>query len=65
MAKIYKLMVGLKQINDVHYYEGVAITHAEYFAEDTGETVEIWVAEEHDIVPHDLLEWTLLREVKI
>lgn len=59
MAKIYQLMIGKEQIGEVVYDEHDAIAHAEQVSIDTGKPVEIWEAEEHGIVPYDLLTWRL------
>lgn len=60
MAKIYQLMIGKKQIGEDVYDERDAIAHAEQVSIDSGKTVEIWMAEEHEVVPYDLLTWKLM-----
>ena len=61
MAKIYQLMIGRKQINDLYYDEDDARENAMQIAIDTGDPVEIWAAEEHAVIPVDLLNWRLIR----
>ena len=64
MEKIYQLMMGKKQVNDLYYDETDAFENAKQIVIDTGKTVEIWVAEEIEGVPVDALEWTLNRIVE-
>ena len=61
MNKLYQLMIGKKEINDLYYNEDDARENAMQAAIDTGLPVTIWVAEEVEGVPVDELEWRLNR----
>jgi hypothetical protein len=66
MGKIYQLMMGKKQVNDLYYDETDAFENAKQIVIDTDKPIEIWdkpieiwVAEEIEGVPVDALEWFL------
>ncbi len=63
MTKIYQLMIGKKQINDLYYNEDDARENAKQIAIDTGKTIVIWVAEEIEGLELCQLEWSLNRIV--
>jgi len=67
MVTIYQLMKNKKQIGDVYYNWGDAISNAMQIVTDSRigiwEHVEIWAAEEIDDIPVDCLEWTKVSEV--
>lgn len=67
MTTIYQLMKNNKQINDIYYNWGDAISNAMQIVTDSRigiwERVEIWAAEEIDDIPVDCLEWTKVSEV--
>lgn len=68
MTKIYQLMKNGKQIGDVYYNWGEAISNAMQIAIGSRTVgldgrVEIWEAEEIEDIPYDALEWTKFSEV--
>lgn len=60
MAKIYQLMIGNEQVNDVYYDEIDARANAVQIHLDRGMTVTVWEAEEIEDVPYDALKWTII-----
>ena len=63
MAKIYQLMIGRSQINDLYYDRDDAIESARQHVRDTGTPVSVWVAEDIEGVTVDVLDWTMLTTV--
>ena len=64
MTKIYQLMIGRNQINDLYYDRDDAAENAKQLSLDTGMPVSIWVAEEIEGVSVDVLDWTILTTVR-
>ena len=64
MAKIYQLMIGNNQINDLYYDRDDATENAKQLTLDTGMPVAIWEAEEIEGVSVDVLDWTTLTTVR-
>ena len=60
MTKIYQLMIGRSQINDLYYDRDDAIESAKQLTLDTGLPVSVWVAEDIEGVSADELDWTTL-----
>ena len=58
MTKIYQLMIGRRQVNDLYYDRDDVIENAKQLVRDTGLPVSVWVAE--DIEGVDELDWTTL-----
>ena len=65
MTKIYQLMIGRRQVNDLYYDRDDAIENAKQLVRDTGMPVSVWVAENIEGVPADELDWTRLTTVLI
>ena len=63
MTKIYQLMIGRKQVNDLYYDRDDAIESAKQHVRDTGMPVSVWVAEDIEGVPADELDWTALTAI--
>ena len=63
MTKIYQLMIGRNQINDLYYDRDDAIENAKQHVRDTGMPVSVWVAEDIEGVPVDELDWTTLTTI--
>ena len=61
MAKLYQLMIGRSQKNDLYYYRDDAIESARQHVRDTGTPVSVWVAQ--DIEGVDELDWTTLTTI--
>ena len=61
MTKIYQLMLGRKQVNDLYYDRDDAIENAKQLVRETGIPVSVWVAE--DIEGVDELDWTTLTTI--
>ena len=64
MTKIYQLMIGRNQINDLYYDRDDAIDNAKQLVRDKGMPVTVWVAEDIEGVPVDELDWTTLATVR-
>ena len=64
MTKIYQLMIGKNQINDLYYDGDDATENAMQLTLDTGMPVSIRVAEEIEGVSADVLDWTTLVTVR-
>lgn len=62
MVRIYKLIVEGKQIGDIYYNWDEVLFNARWLFIEFLNDVEIWGAEEHDVIPHDMLEWTELKQ---
>ena len=65
MTKIYQLMIGKNQINDLYYDRDDAVENAMQLTLDTGMPVSIWEAEEIEGVSVDVLDWTTLATVRL
>ena len=63
MTKIYQLMIGRNQINDLYYDRDDAIENAKQLNLDTGMTISVWVAEDIEGVSVDVLDWTTLTTI--
>ena len=63
MAKLYQLMIGRSQINDLYYDRDDATESAKQLVRDTGTPVSVWVAEDIEGVSVDVLDWTILTTV--
>ena len=63
MTKLYQLMIGRKQVNDLYYDRDDAIENAKQLVRDIGLPVSVWVAE--DIEGVDELDWTTLTTVRL
>ena len=63
MAKLYQLMIGRSQINDLYYDRDDATESARQLVRDTGTPVSVWVAEDIEGVTVDVLDWTILTTV--
>ena len=61
MTKLYQLMIGRRQVNDLYYDRDDAIENAKQLVRDTGLPVSVWVAE--DIEGVDELDWTTLTTI--
>ena len=61
MTKMYQLMIGRKQVNDLYYDRDDAIDNAKQLVRDTGLPVSVWVAEDTEGV--DELDWTMLTTI--
>ena len=61
MTKIYQLMIGRRQVNDLYYDRDDAIDNAKQLVRDTGLPVSVWVAEDTEGV--DELDWTTLTTI--
>ena len=64
MTKIYQLMIGRTQINDLYYDRDDAVENAKQLTLDTGMPVSIWEAEEIEGVSVDVLDWTTLTTIR-
>ena len=64
MTKIYQLMIGKNQINDLYCDSDDAAENAMQLTLDTGMTVSIRVADEIEGVSADVLDWTTLATVR-
>ena len=62
MTKIYQLMIGRNQINDLYYDRADAIENAKQLVRDTGLPVSVWVAE--DIEGVDEFDWMILTTIR-
>ena len=65
MTKLYQLMIGGRQVNDLYYDRDDAIENAKQLVRDTGKPVSVWVAEDVEGVPVDELDWTTLTTVRL
>ena len=63
MTKIYQLMIGRKQVNDLCYDADDATENAKQLVRDAGIPVSVWVAEDIEGVPVDESDWTKLTTV--
>lgn len=61
MTKIYQLMIGKRQVNDLYYDRDDAIENAKQLVRDAGIPVSVWVAE--DIEGVDELDWMKLTTI--
>ena len=61
MAKLYRLMIGRRQVNDLYYDRDDAVDNAKQLVRDTGLPVSVWVAEDTEGV--DELDWTTLTTI--
>ena len=61
MTKIYQLMIGNRQVNDLYYDRDDAIDNAKQLVRDTELPVSVWVAEDTEGV--DELDWTTLTTI--
>ena len=57
MTKLYQLMIGRRQVNDLYYDRDDAIENAKQLVRDTGLPVSVWVAEDIEGVSVDVLDW--------
>ena len=60
MTKLYQLMIGRRQVNDLYYDRDDAIENAKQLVRDKGMPVTVWVAEDIEGVSADELDWTIL-----
>ena len=60
MTKLYQLMIGRRQVNDLYYDRDDAIENAKQLVRDKGMSVTVWVAEDIEGVSADELDWTIL-----
>ena len=65
MTKIYQLMIGRRQVNDLYYDRDDAIDNAKQLVRDTGLPVSVWVAEDTEGVSVDVLDWTILTTILV
>ena len=63
MTKIYQLMIGRNQINDLYYDRDDAVENAKQLVRDKGRPVTVWAAEDIEGVSVDELDWTTLTTV--
>ena len=63
MTKLYQLMIGRKQVNDLYYDRDDAIENAKQLVRDTGLPVSVWVAEDIEGVSVDEMDWTTLTTI--